>query len=228
MSVFKKQQQMVCISRQCWLFIFNPFLADLLVLQFTSICASVLTWLTLETTAQRGQHVFTCAWTAKKSRMSGAGPAVSQVHVLWQFGSMAGYRCCALEPKANFGVSFSSCFPPLFHLPRPLMHLYLLSGSWSTKTDGGIGLPFSLRLDSCDPIFTFAKYPWLLLRSPDKNPNWSNIKRYLEEFSGSQEPIFSGDLQGCERSSPQAPLRVPVDPHRQSVSPTPSSNNQSR
>lgn len=119
--VFKKQQQMACISRQCWLFIFNPFLADFLVLQFTSICASVLTWLTLETTAERGQHVFTCAWTAMKSRMSGAGPAVSQVRVLWQFGSMARYQCFA--PKANFGVSFSSCFPPLFHLPSLLMHL---------------------------------------------------------------------------------------------------------
>lgn len=101
----------MCISRQCCCLFLIPVL--LIYCDLFQSAPVFLRALTLESTAKCGQHMFTCAWTTKKSRMSGAGPAVIQVRVPWQFGNMAAHRCCAFTPKANTGFLFSCCFSPL-------------------------------------------------------------------------------------------------------------------
>lgn len=192
---------------------------------------------TITQTAACGQHVFTCAWTTKESRISGAGPAVIQVRVLCQFGSMAGPLMLCLYTQSRFWLLvWQLLFNPiplakapnasLVYLPPappPGSSTQSIHKKWCGKRVALV-LQFRKLLSHFDLVQNVPGFLSLVWNEKI----FKGQKLTFEEFSCSRVPICSGELRGCERSSPQAPLRVPVDPHRQSASPTPSSNNQSR
>lgn len=121
LSLFKNQQQ-THLSRQCWLAFFKkkkiPFLLIYSCLLWFyrnpfGFSDATLPSRNITQTAACGQHVFTCAWTTKESRISGAGPAVIQVWVLCQFGSMAGTPdAVPLHPKQILASCLAAAFQP--------------------------------------------------------------------------------------------------------------------
>lgn len=107
--------------------------------------------------------MFTCAWTTKESRMSGVGPAVIQVWVLCQFGSMAGPLMLCLYTQSRFWLLvWQLLFNPIPLARAPNASLVYLppapllaqARSRSTKNDVEKELPLSFSLESCYPILT--------------------------------------------------------------------------